>query len=180
MKAPDRPEQLFFSCDYLDLPSTTEDIVQQLRIILSKPYVREVHLDGNEGTIKVVWFRTIEDQLVVDPEESVDSILARVPIVEAECGSSGGKFMLETLVGVSAGGGYPAFLLAQDIGFLKEVMNIPSILPVHRVVGTDHYNFGGIRVIEAPSLPKESIILLVSDVAQASRFEVKSAIRLIF
>lgn len=171
-------DNLTLSNDELPLPGTAEGILSVLRNVLNKPYVQSIILKQG-SPIRVSWYRDLSDRLdIAEPDESPDSVLARVNLEEVTGEGSPKEVVIDGMLRVSTSGEFPSHLLVGNVETFRDLMGIPSMVPLPEFDGTDHLNFIGLPLVEVTSLQDDSIVLLSSGLRGASLSEVKSGLKL--
>ncbi len=171
-------EHLILAKEELPMPDTAEGILSVLRGVLNKPYIQSVLLSqGNP--IQVTWYRDITDSLqTTEPEESIDSVLGRIDLNELSGPFNAKEIIIEGMMRATINGEYPTHLLVGNIESFRDLMGIPSMVPIPQMEGSEYLNFIGMPLIEVPGIHRDAIVLLTAGVRDADLFEVKNGYKL--
>lgn len=164
--------------DKLSLPDTRQGVMSALLKVLSKPFVESVRL--SVSGIEVVWHRDMSDSLAVgEPDDSPDQVLSRVELEEFSTSGSFRDALFEASLTLITAGKYPQYLFVDSLSVLKNLLNIPSMVGLPKIEGTSYINVIGLRTVEVPRLPKESVIILAGETENAPLAAITQALRIV-
>lgn len=168
---------LSLSRDELELPETVEGLLITLRRVLAKPFVQRIVMQTGKP-IQVDWYRDISDSLqVTEPEDTPDFVLSRVDMEEFATSGDGARGLLDATILANQHGLHVTHMLVGSLPFVKDWLGLPRVLVFRKYDGTHYVHVAGIRTLEVPTLPDDSVILLASEVRDASMTEVTHAYR---
>lgn len=171
-------DHLTLSEDEIPMPQTVEGVLSSIRNVLNKPYVQSIRLAQGEP-IRVSWYRDLSDSLQTgEPDESLDSVLARVDLSELSGNYSLKELIVDGMFKITLSGEYPSHLLVGNIDVFRDCLSLPQLVSIPEFDGTTHLNFIGMPLIEVPNLQDDSFVLLSSGVRGARLSEVKSGLKL--
>ena len=167
---------LIRSTDQLELPQTRQGVVDLVRRVLGKPFVERITIESGQP-VEVVWTRPMSDSLEIDePEESPDSVLSRVDL-DRYTSSVGPKATIaDAMIKMSLPGRHATHLFVDDIDRFKDWFGLPQMVELPEFGGTGFPNIMGLRLVEEPSLPPNSVVLLGSGFLEARMNEITHAL----
>lgn len=169
---------LLLTSEEVELPSTLEGVLLVLRRILSKPFVESIRLDVGQP-IRVRWHRDVSDSLnVPEHEESVDHVLGRVDMEEYTSAAGSVQSLFEATFHANQEGLHVTHMLVGKVSFLKDWLGLPKVVGLRKYEGTEYLLVAGVRTLEVSSLPEDAVILLASEIRDATRTEVSKAYRI--
>jgi hypothetical protein len=178
MSRDDGTASLIRSVEEVPLPSTVEGTLTVLRRVLAKPYVQSILLRTGYP-IEVTWFRDVSDSLAVgEPEEDVDSVLARIPLEELQSGSELAVMLSEGMRSIEVDGMYPTHLFVGSIALFRNYLNLPKTPVFPREESTEYYRVMGLKMLEVTSLNEDVVVVCGSPVRLATRTEIGLGIKI--
>lgn len=162
----------------LGTPATRQGVMNTLSRILSRPFVESVKFSARG--VEVVWHRDMSDSLAVgEPDDSPTTVLARVEMDEFSSAGSFRDSLFEAQLTMITSGKYPQYLFTDSVTTLKNLLNIPSMVGLPAIEGTQFKNVVGLKTLEVSGLPEESVILLAGETEGVPLASVTHALRIV-
>ena len=153
-------DSLTLSVEELPLPSSAQGILEVLRKVLSKPFIQSIVLRTGQP-IEVSWYKDMSDSLTLgEPDESPDSVLARVSLEEVYSTKPPREAYIDGLLKMTMKNSNPTHVFVGSLDFFKEWAGVPEVVSLPVFEGTDFYNFAGLRLLEVESLEEDVVVLL--------------------
>ena len=167
---------LIKSTDSLPLPQTRQGVVDLVRRVLGKPYVEKITIESGQP-VEVIWTRTISDSLEIDdPDESTDSVLARVELDRFTSSVGPKETISDAMIKMSLPGRHATHLFVDDVDRFRDWIGLPQMVELPEFGSTGFKNFMGLRLVEATSLPTNSVVLMGSGFLEARMNEITHAL----
>lgn len=166
--------------DALECPAGAYGIIQLLRLVLTHNVHSITIRPGVE--MEVDWVANPGESLLQPlPAESVAEALGRVALTEIEPESTPMGSLKDALVWLSARGLYPSFMVVQSETWLREVLNIPSVVALPELVDTtgdaEYKLLMGCALAEWESLAQGCLVLIAGELPGAELAECKRAVQ---
>jgi hypothetical protein len=163
----------------IPLPKSTQGILDVLRRVLSKPYVLSISLRAG-SPIEVEWERSISEHLDINDltEESAESILTRIELEEFDSTSPARSALLEAVLTANLQGLHATHLFVGSVQATKDWLDIPRVVQLPKFEGTDYLNLFGLKLLEVPSIPEDTVVLMAAEVLNANRSELVKGYRI--
>ena len=150
---------LIFSKDKLDLPETPEVILEVLRGVLAKPFIQNITIDINGGSV-VCWYRHASDSLTESVSiETSDSVLDSIELVDSNYSGPPKSQIFDGLSEGAFAGYIPTHILCGSTEGFKKWLGVPGMVRFPKAGVRNASLFMGFLIEETAFLPDDSIVL---------------------
>lgn len=163
----------------IPLPRSTQGILDVLRSVLAKPTVLSISIRAGQP-IQVEWARTIGEHFVLDipVDEPVETVLARVELEEFDSSLPARSALLDATLAANLQGLHATHIFVGSLSATKDWLGVPRVVQLPKFEGTDYLNLFGLRLMEVPSIPEDTVVLMASEVLGARRAELVKGYRI--